>query len=155
MINLLTVRIKLNLLFNLSYQTSNFTLTLGYLNPVLNNPAQLFILSFHVLIGYFYASRSLVALFKICLNFVTHLLYSFARNNLCVVLLSQISETKEQTIYGGLWGRGGGGGLAKCKKYSCNGKLIGKKIHPRQVTPSLLAADVFPVVASLPPKNNG
>ena len=112
MINLLTVRIKLNLLFNLSYETSNFTLTLGYLNPVLNNPAQLFILSFHVLIGYFCASRSLVALF---INFVTHLLYSFARNNLCVVLLSQISETKEQTIYGGLWGRGGGGSLRSAK----------------------------------------
>ena len=40
MINLLTKRFKLNLLFNPSYMNSNFALTLGYLNPALNNPAQ-------------------------------------------------------------------------------------------------------------------
>ena len=39
-INLLTKRIKLNLLFNPSYLNSNLALTLGYLNPALNNPAQ-------------------------------------------------------------------------------------------------------------------
>ena len=38
-INLLTKRIKLNLLFTLSYLNSNFALTQGYLNPALNNPA--------------------------------------------------------------------------------------------------------------------
>ena len=32
-------RIKLNLHFKLSYQNSNFVLTLGYANPALNNPA--------------------------------------------------------------------------------------------------------------------
>ena len=32
--------IKLNLLFHVSYLNSNFSLTLGYLNPALNNPAQ-------------------------------------------------------------------------------------------------------------------
>ena len=32
--------IKPNLLFKLSYVNSNFELTLGYLNPALNNPAQ-------------------------------------------------------------------------------------------------------------------
>ena len=32
-------RIKLNLLFKLPYLNSNFALTLGYLNPALNNPA--------------------------------------------------------------------------------------------------------------------
>ena len=31
--------IKLNLSFKLSYLNSNFTLTLGYLNPALNNLA--------------------------------------------------------------------------------------------------------------------
>ena len=31
---------KLNLLFKLSNLNSNFALTLGYLNPALNNPAQ-------------------------------------------------------------------------------------------------------------------
>ena len=36
---MLTKRIKLNLLFNLSYLNSNFALTLGYLNPALNNLA--------------------------------------------------------------------------------------------------------------------
>ena len=35
----MTKRIKLNLLFKLSYLNSNFTLTLGYLNPALSNPA--------------------------------------------------------------------------------------------------------------------
>ena len=35
-----TRRIKLNLLFKLSLLNSNFALTLGYLNPALNNPAQ-------------------------------------------------------------------------------------------------------------------
>ena len=30
---------KLNLLFKLSYLNSNFELTLGYLNPALNNSA--------------------------------------------------------------------------------------------------------------------
>ena len=39
-INLTTERIKLNLLFKLSNLNSNFALTLGYLNPALNNPAQ-------------------------------------------------------------------------------------------------------------------
>ena len=38
-INLLTKRTKLNLLYKLSYLNSNFALTLGYLNPALNNPA--------------------------------------------------------------------------------------------------------------------
>ena len=38
--NLLTKRIKLNFLFNPSYLNSNFALTLGYLNPPLNNPAR-------------------------------------------------------------------------------------------------------------------
>jgi len=38
-INLLTKRMKLNLLYKLSYLNSNFALTLGYLNPALNNPA--------------------------------------------------------------------------------------------------------------------
>ena len=33
-------RIKLNLIFKLSYLSSNFALTLGYLNPASNNPAQ-------------------------------------------------------------------------------------------------------------------
>ena len=32
---------KLNFLFKLSYLNSNFELTLGYLNPALNNSAQL------------------------------------------------------------------------------------------------------------------
>ena len=41
-INLLTKRIKLNLLYKLSYLNSNFALTLGYLNPALNNPALAF-----------------------------------------------------------------------------------------------------------------
>ena len=36
---LLTKRTKLNLLYKLSYLNSNFALTLGYLNPALNNPA--------------------------------------------------------------------------------------------------------------------
>ena len=40
-INLLTKRIKLNLLYKLSYLNSNFALTLGYLNPALNNLALL------------------------------------------------------------------------------------------------------------------
>ena len=33
-------RNKLHLLFKLSYLSSNFALTLGYLNPASNNPAQ-------------------------------------------------------------------------------------------------------------------
>ena len=33
-------RIKLHLLFKFSYLSSNFALTLGYLNPASNNPAQ-------------------------------------------------------------------------------------------------------------------
>ena len=33
-------KIKPSLLFKLSYLNSNFELTLGYLNPSLNNPAQ-------------------------------------------------------------------------------------------------------------------
>ena len=41
-IKLWTKRIKLNLLFKLSYLNWNFALTLGYLNPALNNPAQNF-----------------------------------------------------------------------------------------------------------------
>ena len=36
---LYTKRNKLNLLFKPSYLNSNFLLTLGYLNPPLNNPA--------------------------------------------------------------------------------------------------------------------
>ena len=36
----MTKRTKLNLLYKLSYLNSNFALTLGYLNPALNNPAQ-------------------------------------------------------------------------------------------------------------------
>ena len=36
---MLAKRIKLNLLFKLSYLNLNFALTLGYLNPALNNPA--------------------------------------------------------------------------------------------------------------------
>ena len=36
---MLTERIKLNLLFNLSNLNSNFALTLGYLKPALNNSA--------------------------------------------------------------------------------------------------------------------
>ena len=39
-INLLTKITKLNLVYKLSYLNSNFALTLGYLNPALNNPAQ-------------------------------------------------------------------------------------------------------------------
>ena len=39
MINLLTKRIKLKLLSKLSFLNSNFAVTLGYLNPVLNNSA--------------------------------------------------------------------------------------------------------------------
>ena len=39
---LLTKRIKLNMLFKLSYLNSNFELTLGYLNPALNNSAREF-----------------------------------------------------------------------------------------------------------------
>ena len=38
-IKLLAERIKLNFLLKLSYLKSNFTLTAGYLNPALNNPA--------------------------------------------------------------------------------------------------------------------
>ena len=38
-INLLTKRIEQNLLYKLSDLNSNFALTLGYLNPPLNNPA--------------------------------------------------------------------------------------------------------------------
>ena len=33
---------KLNLLFKLSYLNSNFALTLGYLNPALNNRALIY-----------------------------------------------------------------------------------------------------------------
>ena len=40
-IELLTKGTKLNLLVKLSCLNSNFALTLGYLNPVLNNPALL------------------------------------------------------------------------------------------------------------------
>ena len=35
---MLTKRIKLNLIFKLSYLNSNFALTMAYLNPALNNP---------------------------------------------------------------------------------------------------------------------
>ena len=35
-------RFELNFLLKLSDLKSNFTLTLGYLNPALNNPGQLF-----------------------------------------------------------------------------------------------------------------
>ena len=38
-IKLYAKRIKLNLLFKFSYLSSNFALTLCYLNPALNNPA--------------------------------------------------------------------------------------------------------------------
>ena len=40
MINLLTKRIKLKLLSKLSFLNLNFALSLGYLNPALNNSAQ-------------------------------------------------------------------------------------------------------------------
>ena len=40
-INLLTKKIKLKLLFKLSYLKSNFALTLGCLNPALNNRVQI------------------------------------------------------------------------------------------------------------------
>ena len=40
---MLKKRIKLNLLFELSYLTSNFELTLGYLSPALNNSDLVFI----------------------------------------------------------------------------------------------------------------
>ena len=43
-IKLQTKRIKLNLLFKLSFLNSNFTLTLGYLNPGLNNLALIIII---------------------------------------------------------------------------------------------------------------
>ena len=43
-IKLYAKRIKLNLLFKLSYLSSNFALNLGYLNPASNNPAQVFII---------------------------------------------------------------------------------------------------------------
>ena len=39
-INLLTKRIELNLLYKLSYFNSNFALAPDYLKPALNNPAQ-------------------------------------------------------------------------------------------------------------------
>ena len=39
-IKLQAKRIKLNLLFKLSYLSSNFALTLGCLDPASNNPAQ-------------------------------------------------------------------------------------------------------------------
>ena len=39
-VNLVTKRTKLNLVYKLSYLNSNFALTLGYLNPALNNPAR-------------------------------------------------------------------------------------------------------------------
>ena len=49
--NLLTKRIKLYvcmyLLYKLSYLNSNFALTLGYLNPALNNPAQISVVTRH------------------------------------------------------------------------------------------------------------
>ena len=38
-INLMTERIKVNLLFKPSNLNSNFALTLGYFNPALNNQA--------------------------------------------------------------------------------------------------------------------
>ena len=40
MMKLQAKRIKLNLIFKLSYLSSNFALTLGYLDPASNNPAQ-------------------------------------------------------------------------------------------------------------------
>ena len=46
-INLLTKRIKLTLLYKLSYLNSNFALTLGCLNPALNNPAQIWVVTRH------------------------------------------------------------------------------------------------------------
>ena len=42
-IKLKATKIKLNLLFKLSYLSSNFTLTLGYLNPASSNPALVYI----------------------------------------------------------------------------------------------------------------
>ena len=42
---MLTKGIEVNSLFKLSYLNSNFALTLGYLNPALNDPAQS--LNFH------------------------------------------------------------------------------------------------------------
>ena len=40
MIKLQAKRFELNFLLKLSDRKSNFTLTLGYLNPALNNPGQ-------------------------------------------------------------------------------------------------------------------
>ena len=40
-------RIKLTLLYKLSYLNSNFALTLGCLNPALNNPAQISVVTRH------------------------------------------------------------------------------------------------------------
>ena len=45
-IKLWTERKKLNLLFMLSYLNSNFSLTLGYLNQTLNNPAKVYFFVF-------------------------------------------------------------------------------------------------------------
>ena len=45
---------KLNLLYKLSYLNSNFTLTLGYLNPALNNPV----------LNFYYRLQSVLFQFK-------------------------------------------------------------------------------------------
>ena len=47
---MLANRIKLNLLFKLSFLNSNFTLTVGYLNPGLNNLALLIIMIIIIII---------------------------------------------------------------------------------------------------------
>ena len=59
---MLTKRIKLNFLFNPSYLNSNFTLTLGYLNPALNNPAQLYSVSSAFLLLFFCGGLETTAL---------------------------------------------------------------------------------------------
>ena len=46
-IKLRAKRIKLNLLFNLSYLNSNFALSLEYLNPALNNPVLYAYMTWH------------------------------------------------------------------------------------------------------------
>ena len=41
------------LLYKLSYLNSNFALTLGYLNPALNNPAQISVVTRHTYVRHF------------------------------------------------------------------------------------------------------
>ena len=62
-----TKRIKLNLLFKLLYMNSKLALTLGYLNPALNNPAQKAGCSNHVA----------VSLIFVITNIYSHLSFTF------------------------------------------------------------------------------